>query len=88
MAAMTRSCWKGLTTKSLAPERMASTTLASWPRAEHITTRALGSDAMISLRAARPSFSGIVMSIVQTSGFRRAYCSTASAPLAASPTTS
>ena len=35
-----------------------------------------------------PSFSGIVMSIVQTSGLSSAYCSTASLPFAASPTTS
>src|SRR5919202_6142992 len=58
---MTRSAWNGLTTKSLAPSLIASRTLDSWPRAEHITTRADGSVPMMSARAARPSFSGIVM---------------------------
>src|SRR4051812_28834484 len=67
---------------------MASRTLVSWPSAEHMTTRACGSIAMISLRAARPSFSGMVMSRVMPSGLRAWNWSTASWPLAASPITS
>jgi hypothetical protein len=60
--------WNGLTTKSFAPSLIDSSTFDSWPSAEHMTTRADGSSSMISLRADRPSFSGIVMSSVVTSG--------------------
>ena len=38
-ASSTRSGWNGLTTKSFAPDLIASSTLVSWPRAEHMTTR-------------------------------------------------
>src|SRR6185295_16098934 len=85
---MTRSGWNGLTTKSLAPSLIASSTLASWPRAEHMTTRADGSAATISARAARPSFSGMVMSRVIRSGLSSWKRWIASTPLPASPTTS
>ena len=51
-------------------------------------TRAAGSSSMISLRAAMPSFSGIVMSSVVRSGLSSWKRSIASAPLPASPTTS
>ena len=47
-----------------------------------------GSSAMISRRASRPSFSGIVMSRVMSSGESAENCCTASTPLAASPITS
>src|SRR5690349_2367015 len=85
---MTRAGWNGLTTKSFAPSLIASSTFDSWPRAEHMTTLADGSAATISPRAARPSFSGIVMSRVTRSGLSDRYCETASTPLPASPTTS
>src|SRR3954453_2123889 len=85
---MTRAGWNGLTTKSLAPSLMASSTFDSWPRAEHMTTRADGSAATISARAARPSFSGIVMSRVIRSGLSSWKRWIASTPLPASPTTS
>src|SRR4051794_16935567 len=85
---MTRSGWNGLTMKSFAPALIDSRTLLSCPRAEHMITRAPGSSATISLRAARPSFSGIVMSRVVTSGLSDCHCSTASMPFDASPTTS
>src|SRR6476661_7938966 len=85
---MTRSGWNGLTTKSLAPSLIASRTLASWPRAEHMTTRADGSAATISASAVRPSFSGMVMSRVIRSGLSSWKRATASTPLPASPTTS
>src|SRR4051812_33547929 len=83
-----RSAWNGLTTKSLAPSLIASSTLDSWPRAEHMTTRAEGSAATISARAARPSFSGMVMSRVIRSGLSSWKRLIASTPLPASPTTS
>src|SRR4051812_2165874 len=85
---MTRAGWNGLTTKSFAPSLIASRTFDSWPRAEHMTTFADGSAATISPSAARPSFSGIVMSRVIRSGFSAWYCEIASTPLPASPTTS
>src|SRR5215216_459251 len=87
-ASMTRSGWNGLTTKSLAPSLIASSTFDSWPRAEHMTTFADGSAAMMSARAARPSFSGMVMSSVIRSGLSAWNCASASTPLPASPTTS
>jgi hypothetical protein len=48
-----------------------------------MTTRADGSSAMISLSAARPSFSGIVMSSVVTSGLSDWKLAIASTPLPA-----
>ena len=80
----TRSGLKGLTMKSLAPERMASMTMVSWPMAEHMTTLALPSAARMAFRASRPSMLGVVMSMRTRSGFRELYFSTASAPSTAS----
>jgi hypothetical protein len=51
-------------------------------------TRAVGSSSMISFKAARPSFSGIVMSSVVSSGLSSWKRSIASVPFPASPTTS
>ena len=70
--------------KSLAPERMASMTMVSWPMAEHMTTLAPGSEARMALRASRPSMLGMVMSMSTRSGLRELYFSTASAPSTAS----
>jgi hypothetical protein len=65
-----------------------SITFDSCPSAEHMTTRAPGSSAMISFSAEIPSFSGIVMSSVVRSGLSSWKRSIASVPLPASPTTS
>src|SRR2546428_120887 len=43
-------------------------TIACWPMAVTMATRAVGSSLRISLRAARPSISGIVMSMSTASG--------------------
>jgi len=73
--------------KSDAPASIASMTSDSWPRALHITMTALASALMISRVASMPLLNGITMSIVVRSGFSSLYFSTASRPLAASPTT-
>ena len=48
-------------------------TIACWPMAVTIATRAVGSIFLISLSAARPSISGMVMSISTASGRHSAY---------------
>ena len=75
---------KGLTIKSLMPACTASTTMASWPMAEHITTLALLSLARMAFSASSPSMFGMVMSIRTKSGWSSKYFSTASLPSTAS----
>src|SRR5713101_3514886 len=87
-ASRTRDGWNGLTTKSLAPAWMASTTSACWPMALHIRILASGSCLTISRTASMPPMSGITMSIVTRSGLSWRYFSTAWVPVSASPTTS
>src|SRR5690242_14210312 len=87
-ASSTREGWNGLTTKSLAPAWMASTTSACWPMALHIRILASGSCFTISRTASMPPMSGITMSIVTRSGLSCRYFSTACVPVSASPTTS
>src|SRR6266540_3277837 len=87
-ASRTREGWKGLTTKSLAPAWIASTTSACCPMALHIRILASGSCLTISRTASMPPMSGITMSIVTRSGFSCRYFSTACVPVSASPTTS
>src|SRR2546427_2810014 len=87
-ASRTRDGWNGLTTKSLAPAWMASTTSACCPMALHIRIFASGSCLTISRTASIPPMSGITMSIVTRSGFSCRYFSTAWVPVSASPTTS
>ena len=84
----TSSDLNGLTMKSLAPASMASITSDSCPRALHMTTTARGSALMISRVASMPLLNGMTMSMVVRSGLSSLYFSTASRPLAASPTTS
>ncbi len=60
--------WNGLTTKSLAPAWIASTTSACWPMALHIRILASGSVLQISRTASMPPMSGITMSMVTRSG--------------------
>src|SRR5262249_37351402 len=67
-APSTRSGWNGLSTKSLAPLLSASMTIACWPMAVTMATRAAGSSFLISFSAARPSISGMVMSMSTASG--------------------
>ena len=50
-ASNTRSAWNGLTIKSLAPDWIASITIACCPIAEHIITCALGSLPLIAFNA-------------------------------------
>src|SRR5438309_152595 len=87
-ASRTREGWKGLTTKSLAPAWIASTTSACCPMALHIRILASGSNLVISRTASMPPMSGITMSIVTRSGLSCLYLSTACTPVSASPTTS
>src|SRR6266550_3018359 len=87
-ASSTRDGWNGLTTKSLAPAWMASTTSACWPMALHIRILASGSCLTISRTASMPPMSGITMSMVTRSGLSWRYFSTACVPVSASPTTS
>src|SRR5438552_4081952 len=87
-ASRTREGWNGLTTKSLAPAWMASTTSACCPMALHIRILASGSCLTISRTASMPPMSGITMSIVTRSGLSCRYFSTACVPVSASPTTS
>src|SRR4029077_16925132 len=87
-ASSTREGWNGLTTKSLAPAWMASTTSACCPMALHIRILASGSCLTISRPASMPPRSGITMSIVRRSGLSCRYFSTAWVPVSASPTTS
>src|SRR5439155_12658315 len=81
-----RSGWNGLRTKSLAPARRASMTMACWPMAVTMATRAFGSSFLISFSAASPSISGMVISRRTASGRCSAYCRTASAPFSAGTT--
>ncbi|EAU69034.1 hypothetical protein STIAU_8665 [Stigmatella aurantiaca DW4/3-1] len=67
---------------------MASITRLSCPNAEHMMTTALVSCLRISRVASMPLLNGMTMSIVVRSGLSSLYFSTASSPLAASPTTS
>src|SRR5439155_1687011 len=87
-ASRTREGWKGLTTKSLAPAWIASTTSACCPMALHMRILASGSCLTISRTASIPAMSGITVSIVPRSGLSCLYLSTAWLPVSASPTTS
>jgi len=84
--------WKGLTTKSLAPDLRASAMRACCPMLLHMTTLAAGLAATICLRASMPSLArgvgGITMSMSMRSGL--AFCDwfMASSPFAASAMTS
>src|SRR5690606_874368 len=86
--ARTSSARKGLTMKSAAPASMASITNGSCRSAEHTMITAEASQRRISRVASMPLLKGITMSIVVRSGFSSRKRSTASSPLAASPTPS
>ena len=76
----------GLITKSLAPALKASVTIDCWPMAVTMATLASGSMFLISLRAVKPSMSGMVMSNNTMSGRNSLYTSTAWVPVLASKT--
>ena len=88
IAAASSSAGASLSRKPEAPARSASKTYSS--RSKVVSTSTLvGTPASTSWRvAARPSSTGIRMSISVTSGWRRVTMSIASCPLDASPTTS
>src|SRR6185369_6683582 len=84
----TNSVLNGFRMKALAPASAAAAVSDSWPRALHITTRAAGFKAMISLSASMPVLLGMTMSRVVRSGRNSRYLATASSPSDASATTS
>src|ERR1700719_1206789 len=87
-ASLSRRSLKGLQRNPFAPFSMASTAVALSARADTTRMRTFGLRATNSSTHSMPSISGMVRSMVTTSGFVRRNNSTASRPLLAAPTTS